>query len=460
MSLAEALGLAPGEIVALVGGGGKTTAMLRLASELAARGGRVVVTCTTRIYRPEHLEPGAVVLSRDLDDLVLAARAALERCPIVVVAREEGADRKLAGVDPGWVRELRERLAATVLVEADGSGGRPLKVPASHEPVIPPSADLVIAVAGLSVLGRPIAAENVHRPERLAVLAGVQWGDPVTPRVVAAVLLHPEGASRGVPPGARVVHLLNQADDRAGLEAGRRIARELIAGGARRVVISSVQHEPPVVDIVVAGDAPAMERSRGRVGAIVLAAGLARRMGRQKLALRIGGKSILRRVVECALAARVDEVVVVLGHGADVLEGDLPRDARLRTVLNPRFSEGQSTSVRAGLAALGSHVDAAVFLLGDQPTVLPETIDALVDAFRAGGTRLARPSYRGTPGHPVLFARALFPELAAVSGDRGGRDVLARHRAETLLVPVDRDVPADVDTEDDYRGLAGDSQGW
>ncbi len=463
LGLAEALGVERGEVVVLVGAGGKTTTMFRLAAELAAAGGGVLVTTTTRILPPQPGEASATILGDDLQTLLSAARSAMGGHAVVAVARGLGSDGKLLGLDPAWVGELRAvEGVSNVLVEGDGSAGRSFKAPAAYEPVIPGSAGLVVPVVGLSAVGQPLAAPCVHRPERVAALTGAAVGEPVTPEMVAAVLMHPDGATRGAPAGARVVVLLNQADDEARLRTGRQVAHELLRLGARRVVIAAARNEHPVCEVAVPGATecrlaatPASSTDRPPpVAAIVLAAGEARRMGLPKLGLRLGGKSLLRRAVEAALGSQVDEVVVVLGCGAAELAQDLPQDARLRLVHNPSPAAGQSTSLKAGLAAISPMVGAAVFLLGDQPLVASEAVDALLDAFRSRGAQLALPLYRGVPGHPVLFARSLFPELLRVQGDQGGREVLARHRAEAVTVALDREAPEDVDTPAQYRQLA------
>jgi molybdenum cofactor cytidylyltransferase len=102
---------------------------------------------------------------------------------------------------------------------------------------------------------------------------------------------------------------------------------------------------------------------------------------------------------------------------------------------------------------LGPRVDAAVFLLGDQPLVGTEAIESLVGAFRVHRPPLVQPLYRGGPGNPVLFSRTLFPELLQVTGDRGGRDVLARYREDAAKVDLDLEAPEDVDTMEEYRKL-------
>jgi molybdenum cofactor cytidylyltransferase len=448
LSLAEAFRVTPGEVVALVGGGGKTSAMFRLASELTG-GGRVVVTTTTHIYPPQPDECPTVVLAPSLDRLLEEAARAFATSRMITVSRGLNPDGRLSGIDPDWIVPLQQALGhPTILVEADGSKGRPLKAPAAHEPVIPASATLVIPVVGLSVIGSLLHVDSVHRPEIVAALAGAKLGDTVSPELVAAVLSHIEGGRRGAPPGARIVPLLNQADDESRLDHGRNVARHLIARGVSRVVIGVARQPQPVREVIRGEAAP------GPVTAIVLAAGLGRRMGRLKMGLPLGGKPLLRHVVDAALASEADEIMVVLGHAAAELEPYLPSTGRLRVVHNPDYAVGQSTSVKSAIRALRPETEAVLFLLGDQPTIAPEIINAVIRAFRTGCSPLVQPEFRGTTGHPVLFARPLFVELLMASGDEGGREVLKRHRAERTAVPFDLDPPGDVDTVADYERMA------
>jgi molybdenum cofactor cytidylyltransferase len=186
---------------------------------------------------------------------------------------------------------------------------------------------------------------------------------------------------------------------------------------------------------------------------IVLAAGTSSRLGRPKQLLDLAGRPVLRHVVDAALASPLDEVVVVLGHLAGEIGTAVPRDARVRTVVNGRYALGQSTSLAAGLEAAGPGSEAAVVLLGDQPGIRPDAVAAVVAAFAAAGAAaVVQASYGGRPAHPTLLGREvwgrLLPEL---EGDRGARQILEGHPEWRSLVEVGGDPPLDIDTERDYE---------
>jgi molybdenum cofactor cytidylyltransferase len=189
------------------------------------------------------------------------------------------------------------------------------------------------------------------------------------------------------------------------------------------------------------------------VAALVLAAGASARMGRPKQLLDWGGQPLVRIAAEVALAARLDPLLVVVG-GARVQVESALAGLPLRIVDNREYARGQSTSLRAGIAALGAEADAVVVLLGDQPFVTAAIVERLVAEWRASGAPIVAPVYAGQRGNPVLFARAVFPELLAVTGDQGARAVLATAPSRIHLIPFDDARPlADIDTPDDYERL-------
>lgn len=252
MMLADALPALDDRVVVFVGGGGKTSSMYRLARELASAGRKAIVTTTTHIIAPREHEAQALVLSGHLDDVLQQVRRYLETLKVVGIGSQiVSADGKMKGIPPEWVDAIAADLPGVyVLVEGDGSAGRPFKAPADHEPVIPGTTTLVVPVVGIDVIGRPLGPDAVHRPERVASITGIREGDPITVEIVSKVMLHPNGAAKGAPSRARVVQMINKVDDVSRLEIARRLGRRMLDEGAVRVVIARVRHDPPVWEVL------------------------------------------------------------------------------------------------------------------------------------------------------------------------------------------------------------------
>ena len=192
-----------------------------------------------------------------------------------------------------------------------------------------------------------------------------------------------------------------------------------------------------------------------QVAGLVLAAGQASRFGAPKVLERLHGTTLLEHALDALGRGGCAPVLVVLGAHADLVRHTVPLPA---TVCNPLWSTGMGSSLRAGLAALPSDVDAVVVALADQPLVGAEAVARLVRAGRAGA-RAAVATYAGRPRNPVLLARPVFAEVAAgATGDRGARDWLRAHPDLVVPVPCD-DVgdPTDIDTPADLARLAGSS---
>lgn len=241
-ALRVALGLAERELVAFVGGGGKTAALQRLARELGAHERSVAVTTTTRMYYEQLAALGPVVVSNDFQVLLTKLRRLLADSPVASAGLELEPGGKLRGLPENWVDELKNsRLAEYLLVEADGSRGRSLKAHAEHEPVIPLNATLVVPVVGLDVLGKPLSPEFIHRPELAARLAGTDLYAPVSCEVVARIMAHPSGLGKAIPSSARVVPLINKVDRPGDLSLARRLAAVILGSSKTisRVVLAN-----------------------------------------------------------------------------------------------------------------------------------------------------------------------------------------------------------------------------
>ncbi len=450
MNLSRALRLSPKSLVALTGGGGKTTLMFRLADELVAAGQRVVTTMTTKIFVSQMARaPICLVLHGESALLAQLPEALSEHGHALVAGGTVVEEDKAAGVAPEFVDRLAAHPAVdAVIVEADGSRRRPFKAPAAHEPVLPARATVVVPVVGLDVVGRPLTADAVHRPELVAALTGAALGDPVTPELIAAVLAHPAGGAKGVPPAARLIPFLNKAEDAASLAAARRIARLLLAH--------------PIVDSVIIGAAEAADPVRevwGRVAAVVLAAGQGRRFGALKQLLPWRGVPLVAHVADQALACPdIARVIVTVGAGAEQTRDALGSRC-VDVVTVPDWAAGQSRSVQAGLRAAGfvvsaqpnGAVSAVLFLLADQPGVSPDLLSALIERHRATLAPVVAPRYREQRGNPVLFDRVTFGEFARLSGDIGARPIIQAHADEIAWVEWPTgEITQDIDVAEDF----------
>jgi molybdenum cofactor cytidylyltransferase len=187
-----------------------------------------------------------------------------------------------------------------------------------------------------------------------------------------------------------------------------------------------------------------------RVAGVVLAAGLSTRMGRNKMLLRIGSRSLVRRTVETAISARLDPVLVVVGHERERVEAEL-RDLPCRPVCNAEYAEGMNTSLRAGIRALPEDVEGAVVLLGDMPLVDASMMRGLVDLYRRERPPLAISTYDGIVAPPILYGRALFDELRALETSACGKSVVKAHRAEAAELRWPKEALTDLDIPEDLE---------
>jgi molybdenum cofactor cytidylyltransferase len=250
VKLADALGMKADEVVALVGGGGKTTAMFRLAREMVDKGGRAITTTTTRIFGAQIALSPAHVPAADATRERIEAALATHRQVLVIGATDP--DRgKADGVSLDVFRSLRTWFPdACILNEADGSRMRPFKAPAEHEPVIPVETTLVVPVVGADVFGKTLDGDHVHRPELIGALSGAPLGTPITPEIVARVLAHPDGGRKGVPVGACVVVVINKVESLQDRKPAHETAERLLREPAiHAVVLATVRGEPPVLEV-------------------------------------------------------------------------------------------------------------------------------------------------------------------------------------------------------------------
>lgn len=237
------------KVISIVGGGGKTSTMKRLARELNYLNRQVVVTTTTRLAASEGLAFEHKLFTYNLPEKEWLKNGRLPDCELLLVGSGIEAG-KLKGIRPEEV-DLMHRLEPRkhVLVEADGAAKKPFKAPASYEPVVPASSQMVIVMVGAWALGVPVLPEYVHRPHLIAQWAGISLGDPLTVEVAAKVILHPESYLRSLPAGAEMVVLINGVDT-SNLANARLLGKLLRKEGVAKVLLTNVRQEPPVSEVI------------------------------------------------------------------------------------------------------------------------------------------------------------------------------------------------------------------
>lgn len=241
MELYKALGVVPGDVVAFVGAGGKSSAILQAVNELKGAGVKVLAVPTTKMFVSEARRIGPILAAEDTRDLRLEVERALEDGGAAVVGSGRLSKDRIGGVEAALVPYLAPKDGVT-LVEADGSRRRPIKGTAGHEPPLPEGATLVVVVGGIDALGRTVDEEHVHRPEIFTEITGAGPGHTITPVAFARALL---AGLRNAPEEARRAALLAGVVPGSDMAAASTIARELWRGGVRKVVSTSLPKESP-----------------------------------------------------------------------------------------------------------------------------------------------------------------------------------------------------------------------
>ncbi|MDK1029257.1 MAG: selenium cofactor biosynthesis protein YqeC [Anaerolineae bacterium] len=442
MNLLKALRLPKSPIIAFVGAGGKTTALFQLARQLD---GPVIVTATS------HLGAWQIPFAdRHIITKTAAPIEALEHSLSgVILVTGDIKEERLQPLDNQlliWLHEFCQDHSLPLLIEADGSRGKPLKAPAEHEPAIPEFVALVVQVVGLSGLGQPVGKETIHRPELFTHLSELQIGETVTTSALVRFLKHPEGGLKNIPTDARRIVLLNKADTPELQSQADSIATKLF----------------PIYDLVVIASLieEKIHAVRSPIAGIVLAAGESRRFGQPKQLLNFRGEPFVRRVAKTALASGLSPVLVIKGAHALEVE-QVIQDLPIRIIHNDNWRSGQASSIRSGINQFlqgnssynkSGSPGAAIFLLADQPQISPSLIQALVDEHALTFGLIIAPMILDQRANPVLFDRDTFRDLAKLKGDIGGRHLFSKYKVN-YLPWQDEAMLLDVDTPDQYQKL-------
>ena len=445
MRLYEALRLNDGEIVAFTGAGGKTTALFRLAENIVEAGGRVITTTTVPLSTA-HLRRAPRHFSAFSAKRANIEEALAKHAHVLVTGPVDHVLGRASGVTEGLIEDLAliPNLTA-LLIKADSADQRPLKAPAEAEPIVPPTATLVVNVVGLEALGQPLTDDAAQHAERIAEFTRAPLGGQITSELIAQIITHPQGGLKNAPSGARVAVLLNKAETPEAMTAARKIAVDALKHPRlESVLIDSARQGNPV------------QEAHARVAAIVLAAGRSTRMGRSKQLLPWGeAGAVIEEVVRRLLANSVSEVVVVTGAEREAVEGALAEliqsSRRVRCVFNPGFASSEmARSLQVGLRALPGNCFAALVALADQPQIEPRVVEVVLQRWRETQAWVVAPFYQGQRGHPLLFDRALWPQLLALPTEANPREVVRGADIERVEVDTDS-ILRDMDSPDEYE---------
>ncbi len=436
-------------LVSFIGAGGKTTLMLRLAEELVAAGHKVIITTTTKIYPPDNLP---LVLASSLNLALTALTKILDKQNIVVLGRSIGTDAKLQGLNPDIVNCIFKELGVFVVVEADGASGKPLKGYKDCEPLIPSGSDLVFAVIGADILGKRADETHIHRFASFSAATGIDSGKVITSIILAKSYRQMHNIAISQAPAAECQAILNKSDllimpGKTALDLHDHLVNE--TGSYKNLLLTTAQDANPVKIILSAEP----RKPAVAVAAIVLAAGLSKRMGEDKLSLKIGGNTVFETTLKAILKAGADQVIVVTKPGSSHVYGS--GRFNCQEVENQTPEQGLSSSLKAGLAAVDSTIQGALFALADQPQITSELYRLLLDSYRKNLKPVTCPLYRGKRGNPTIFDRRTWASLEQIEGDQGGRSLLENLAGEQVdFVTVDDPaVITDLDTPADYTRL-------
>lgn len=460
LTLRRALRLSLPATIAIVGAGGKTSALYQLAREYHAEYPRVILTTSTHLGKDQVSAASFHLIHHGAFEQTWE-QIRTHQGLLCLSGTWDSQTQRWRGLEASVLQSLAQVAQENnlpLLIEADGSRCRPLKAPADHEPALPPFCNMVIVVAGLAALGKPLTEAWVHRPQRFADLSGCALGETITSEAMLRLLSHPLGGRKGIPPTARSYVLLTQAEPPEAQAIAKHMSFSLLREFRAVVVAAKGQALPAAAEPEEIPCATAdflipyrLLAVHENIAAVILAAGASTRFGKPKPLLIWRGETLVHRAARLSLEAGLYPVIVVCGAaGRSVAEavGDLP----VRVVENKEWHSGQSTSIKAALNALGEESGGAIFLLVDQPFVSLTLLQALVESHAQSLAPVIAPLVGDRRTNPVLFDRQTFPELLGLEGDVGGRAIFGRYPPQWLIWQDDK-LPFDLDTPDDYRRL-------
>lgn len=238
MGFIEMLGLSPKLMITAVGAGGKTTLLHTLAEELSENGYSVIITTTTKIFPPKDMSK-LLLYNQINNGQLIESQFKIHK--VNYIGKEINYEGKLVGLAPEIVDKFKN-YSSFVLIEGDGAARKSFKAPGENEPVIPSKTDIIFPVVGVSIIGKKLTEQNVHRPLSVAAVTGLKIGDFIDTIAIAKVLAKPEGYYRI---DSRYIPVINQADTPMLVGVGEDIAHKIfeLNPNINKVIISSLENK-------------------------------------------------------------------------------------------------------------------------------------------------------------------------------------------------------------------------
>lgn len=426
------------ELICFVGAGGKTTSMFLLAQELKSLGKKVLVTTTTAIFYPEENEYDEIIIEDNIE--INKIEKSINNGSILVIGKEVTNQRKLKGIEKDTITDIFNKgIFDYILVESDGSKRKPIKAPASHEPVLPTLCTKVIGLIGLDSIGKKIDSEFVHRPEIFTKITNSNIGDLITEDIVFNLVSNENGLFKDASIDTKKYLILNKCDNESNKESAI-IIKDLIKKSGfkiNKIIIASMTNKKKYDD------------SKNNITAIILASGFSNRMGKQKLLLEIENIPIIERVIKAVKNSKINEIILI--YRDDKIK-DIGNKYEIKTFYNDNADKGQSEAIKLGVKNSSKESKAYMFFVGDQPYLDSVVINEIIHTFNKENNKIIVPKYNDKNGNPVLFSSILKENLLNLNGDIGGKSIINELKSEVKYMYFENEkMGIDIDTAEEYE---------
>lgn len=424
--------------IALVGSGGKTSILFGIAKELFSD--NCFVTTTTKMWiRESKYADHAFKIDR-VDSIDMGFGKGIN----FVYKRIDSLEpEKVNGFEEDQLKVLSKKLKELnipLLIEADGSKQKPIKFPASHEPVIPKFINKVCLIVGLSAIGQNLSSNNFHRPELISAAINLPLGSEFSWEHLYQLLINENGWIKDIPPESKKILFLHQADVLTNYDDVNKLAIKLL-NHYDHILLSSMRNGG--IEIVA---------HWGQIGCGILAAGSSTRFGSPKQLAVFNKKTFIENVIQTALRINFSEVITVLGSSYEKIR-PVVENYPVKIIHNKAWEEGQSTSVKECVKYfLPKNVEAIVFLMVDQPQIGLELLENIIHTFAYHKNDIIVHTFNLQNRHPILFSRSTFRDLLRIVGEEGGRQLFEKYPPKKILIH-DSYYSYDVDKIEDLKKI-------